>query len=611
MASTEETRKELRGHFGAILDDDEIMEQCVQMCTVFSLSPEDLYYKWQAFSFTASEKDRIITDLDLKGAQQLHDSLRQEARKAKSTMTPATSRIKTVPRSGSRSLLGASMASMLPGSPLANLRRATQPTPSPSSSSLAAEPIVVDHRPKATYVPPSNISEYNYRYMYETIGGRSERLHDIIEDMADRYQNDFCIDDSEIGDPASMSETEMIVVGRICSDSEEKPNESSLLIESPRTIGSGKRVSLQFSPQCSLRSELLGRPFYGFFSGQIVALRGRNGDGLKFVVSEILAPPRLLPQPKGERGDAGDASSNLIMTACGPFSSDKDLEYEPWSKLLAAVQKTQPTVLILMGPFVDLNNSRIKTGAVTQTPLGYFQEHIASKLNNLLGSVPGISIFLVPSPRDIVHSHFAFPQRPFDAEALGISKNINVLPNPCTFTINGINIGVSSVDTLSQIGTQQLIKHIRDVPEPLDGMQLIGLQLLEQRSFYPLFPVPQKESANVNLDVTHSHLLSLDAAPDVLITPSKLKSGYRIVDRTVIVNPGYLTRGTNADSYATIALPPLASVEATMEAAPLRTPSVTPVTADAGAPAANAPPVVEVERTNLPEKVKVEIVKLE
>jgi len=77
-------------------------------------------------------------------------------------------------------------------------------------------------------------------------------------------------------------------------------------------------------------------------------------------------------------------------------------------------------------------------------------------------------------------------------------------------------------------------------------VQLLALQLLEQRrhvslaegvsfddysllpSFYPLFPVPAKEAANVNLDVTHSHLLHLDVAPDLLIIPSRLKSGHRV-----------------------------------------------------------------------------------
>lgn len=165
----------------------------------------------------------------------------------------------------------------------------------------------------------------------------------------------------------AVPQGEIIAVGRICSDSEEKPNESSLLLESSRSVGDGKRVSLQFTPQCGLRSELPGRPAFNFFSGQIVALRGKNGNGLKFVVSEILSvrpsclpglnqsltddftqPPRLLPQPHGDRSDVMDSESMLILTASGPFSSDRDLDYSPWVKLITAVQQAQPSVLVLV-----------------------------------------------------------------------------------------------------------------------------------------------------------------------------------------------------------------------------------------------------------------------
>jgi hypothetical protein len=63
------------------------------------------------------------------------------------------------------------------------------------------------------------------------------------------------------------------------------------------------------------------------------------------------------------------------------------------------------------------------------------------------------------------------------------TQNIHVLPNPCVFTINGVNIGVSSVDILSQIGAQQYSRHIKTLPESLDGVQLLALQLLEQRRY--------------------------------------------------------------------------------------------------------------------------------
>lgn len=154
-----------------------------------------------------------------------------------------------------------------------------------------------------------------------------------------------------------------------------------------------------------------------------------------------------------------------------------------------------------LGPFVDINNDLIKEGAVTDTSVGYFQQYMASKFDALFNSVPGISIFLVPSVRDIIHDHIAFPQNALNKAQLGLSnvcqplplcysgtavklrhaQNIHVLPNPCVFTVNGVNIGVCSVDILSHIGAQQYSRHIKTLPESLDGVQLLALQLLEQR----------------------------------------------------------------------------------------------------------------------------------
>lgn len=65
-------------------------------------------------------------------------------------------------------------------------------------------------------------------------------------------------------------------------------------------------------------------------------------------------------------------------------------------------------------------------------------------------------------------------------------------------------------------------------PRTSRGIPLKGPDILSLRSFYPIFPVPQDLSREVNLDVTHSEGLKMDDkgdgfAPDVLILPSKLK----------------------------------------------------------------------------------------
>lgn len=67
-----------------------------------------------------------------------------------------------------------------------------------------------------------------------------------------------------------------------------------------------------------------------------------------------------------------------------------------------------------------------------------------------------------------------------------------------------------------------------------------------------------------------------------------------------MINPGYLTRGANADSYAKILLPSLGSVKN------LEPPAVVSIDGATGGQENSAK-----ERTDLPERTKVEILKLE
>jgi DNA polymerase alpha subunit B len=84
----------------------------------------------------------------------------------------------------------------------------------------------------------------------------------------------------------------VVVVGRVVANAEivatsgpSKLNEASIALESSRMMGSGVRVPLRFDTPLKIHGS--GR--VGFFPGAIVALRGRNGGGGWFSVSEVLS----------------------------------------------------------------------------------------------------------------------------------------------------------------------------------------------------------------------------------------------------------------------------------------------------------------------------------
>jgi hypothetical protein len=94
------------------------------------------------------------------------------------------------------------------------------------------------------------------------------------------------------------------------------------MLESSRTMGSGARVSLRFEPEVKIRGSVKGMGGIGLFPGAIVALRGKNGGGGWFLVTEILAvSPSCLSQ-KSFLSDIMPAAASQILTLTSWRQSD-------------------------------------------------------------------------------------------------------------------------------------------------------------------------------------------------------------------------------------------------------------------------------------------------
>jgi DNA polymerase alpha subunit B len=135
-------------------------------------------------------------------------------------------------------------------------------------------------------------------------------------------------------------------------------------------MGSGVRVPLKFMPDLKVRGGPKGQANIGLFPGAIVALKGKNGGGGWFSVSEVMTVrttrqfrpclcliffqlPPLLPstqstlQGEGLKQEPREASFSMTI-ACGPFTSDSDLMFKPWSSLLKSLRLRKPGVVLLV-----------------------------------------------------------------------------------------------------------------------------------------------------------------------------------------------------------------------------------------------------------------------
>lgn len=183
-----------------------------------------------------------------------------------------------------------------------------------------------------------------------------------------------------------------------------------------------------------------------------------------------------------------------------------------------------------------------------------------------------VQVVLVPSVSD-VNCEPVFPQWPISTEDLNVlgraddedivppyplRPRITLLPNPASFVCGDLLWGACTADPVFALNSDDATS-LSGPEKALDRFTLLSNHVLDQRSYYPLFPAglpaanPRlKDSAadadqaarGTPLEVLKMWNLGLPACPDVLLLPSRL--GYAqarpLGQHTVVVNPGSLAR---------------------------------------------------------------------
>lgn len=125
------------------------------------------------------------------------------------------------------------------------------------------------------------------------------------------------------------------------------------------------------------------------------------------------------------------------------------------------------------------------------------------------------------------------------------------MPNPCTFSAGGMVFSTVAEDVLRDLGSQSTFKHAPGAPRPQRIPQLAA-QLLDQRSFYPVFP----PSEGLPLDLAQQAHVAMPLKPDVLLLPSRLAPFVKDIEGTVVVSHGQLCRSRSAGFYCRLEVHP-------------------------------------------------------
>lgn len=213
-------------------------------------------------------------------------------------------------------------------------------------------------------------------------------LDAAIDTAADLIKGYYEIED--LGNPDFLSQDDIYCVGRICTEGDGvRMTDTSIHFESSRRYGSGGRVQLRFDPDMTVRtaddpSYAIDEGGIGLFAGAIVGIRGRNAGAGYFAVSEVLMvsgfeiidampetnifhfqmpptdPPEtavseLIRLQHGPKTLKGEPMS--VVTACGPYTLDDDLDYAPLAALMEELGNIRPDVVILVSCLLRYRNN--------------------------------------------------------------------------------------------------------------------------------------------------------------------------------------------------------------------------------------------------------------
>jgi DNA polymerase alpha subunit B len=592
----------------------DVTNELLAIMRLHSLSAQEMFYKWESYVlkmslFDAKLEYKIIKDFK----KDLQDALERESRAKGHVMHTSTKKPAPTPRAASGG--GGDVFGMLDGmatpggaklgaaakrkagdfatpaaksvknglnsspsdfktpAPLANgaavafedRQNAGQIVESLNSNLPAA--VAPDEPPTESRVKlkaNTELAKFAYKGLAMKLSESSEILDDRIDAFTELIQSHHQLPDSVFGNPAAQSTAEIVAVGRIACDTPNgKLNAASLCLETSRRMGAGMRVPLRMNE--------LG---FDLFPGKIVAVRGTNVSGEYFSVTEVLPMPSLpvaasIPDEfdahnaRLTSGD-GEARPLSLLLGSGPYTTDSDLSFAPLHALLTKAEEEKSDVLILTGPFLDLEHPLVASGDFEPylpsdakiepdraTINDVFRILVSQPMQRLVQAVPTITIIMVPSVKDVISKHVSWPQDRFPKPALGLPKQVQVVTNPIILSINEMIVGISSQDVLYELRRE-------NVYQAGQGQGTFGEDLLarlsgaviEQRHFFPVFPPQGRENlpkpaaipgeiepderlaVGANLDLGYLKLGEWpNVRPDVLILPSTL-SPFTKVRRT-------------------------------------------------------------------------------
>ncbi|XP_028038639.1 DNA polymerase alpha subunit B isoform X1 [Bombyx mandarina] len=342
-----------------------------------------------------------------------------------------------------------------------------------------------------------------------------------------RYISQYIMKKAGVKESTSVrhkTQTNVYVAGRIECDADARLNAKCVVLQGTWEESLSQSVPVDFDNVYQ----------YSLFPGQVVVLRGINPRGDRFIAQEVYCDAiQQLPDHKF------DIAGKLSMVAvAGPYTTSDNMAYEPLKDMVTYINTHKPHVVIMTGPFIDSEHSKVKDNTMAETFSSLFGK-ILDSLGELSNTSPITKIYIVSNFKDAFHVN-VYPTPPYVSRRK--YPNIHFIPDPCTLTINGIHVGVTSTDVLMHISQEEI-----SLGTGGDKLSRLASHVLSQQTYYPLCPAP------VPLDtVLWDAHTQLQSSPHLLVLPSNFRYFVKDVNGCVVVNPEHLTKGTGGGTFTRV-----------------------------------------------------------
>ncbi|XP_051901099.1 DNA polymerase alpha subunit B isoform X2 [Pristis pectinata] len=430
--------------FDVTVEDDGLLDKLVELCVTYRLKEETIVNEWFAFSstrygipLTADNLDIFEHEIlnkrvnktcpakrnyrapiqDLNTLEDLVQAEVEEEDLLDSYATPgrATSqkRALTTPENRQSKKASAARSPRVLFSPASF---SPSPTPSQKYSSRTNRGEVVtsfgavhgnmwhgvggkNASVQLLTAPEDSITK-RFKHMFQKLFDIREVLNSRIEDLTPSLTDHQHIE--EFRPVAVQAQEPVKFLGQIACDSNGKLNAKSVILQGDLEHSTGMQVPVDLS---ELKE-------YSLFPGQVVVLEGINSTGRCIVASQLYETvPLPFYRPNRElEEDLEGLEQQMVLVACGPYTTSDSITYDPMMDLIDVINKDQPDVCILLGPFVDSKHEQIENCQLTVTFQEVFKQCMKGIVEGTRSS--GAHLVFVPSLRD-VHHDFVYPQPPF------------------------------------------------------------------------------------------------------------------------------------------------------------------------------------------------------